>query len=223
MSAARNAGQVAASLKPQAITQAQGPQQVVIDDATQAALAELMQRLKGVYTGWRQVWPSEAEEFAWQDEFLAECIRSGVLQQGLIDQGMRTAGRDHRPWPPTPGEFVSWCLAPEALGLPSEEKAYKIAMRNTHPAQAGMARWPHPAVYHAAVACGYLALQNLERKLGMKLFSDKYLEQRKRMARGEELAPAPVAALPAPMRKGAPEVANAHLSRIRGMLGGGRG
>ncbi|MEW6460397.1 MAG: replication protein P [Pseudomonadota bacterium] len=219
MSAPRNAGEVAAGLKPQALTQAHNPQQVVIDDATQAALAELMQRLKGVYTGWRQVWPSEAEEFAWQDEFLAECIRSGVLHQGLIDHGMRTARRDRRPWPPTPGEFVSWCLAPEAFGLPSEEKAYKIAMRNTHPAQAGMARWPHPSLYHAAVACGYLALQNLERKLGFKRFCDMYLEQRRRMARGEELAPAPVAALPAPMRKGAPEVANAHLAKIRGMLG----
>lgn len=222
MSAPRNAGEVAANLKPQPLAQVPAPQQVVVDDATQDALADLMLRLKGVYTGWRQVWPTEQEEFAWQDEFLAEGIRSGVLRAGLVDHGMRIAGRDQRPWPPTPGQFVSWCLAPEAFGLPGEEKAYKVAMRNTHPAQAGMARWPHPAVYHAAMACGYLALQNLERKLGQQLFAEKYLEQRRRMARGEELAPAPVAALPAPLRKGSPEVANEHLAKMRARLGGGR-
>jgi len=219
MNGPRNAALVAANLKPQAMQATPAPQQVVVDDATQAALADLMRRLKGVYTGWRQVWPTEQEEFAWQDELLAECIRSGVLSQGLIDHGMRTAGRDRRPWPPTPGEFVSWCLAPDAFGLPSEDAAYRVAMRNTHPAQAGMARWPHAAVYHAAVACGYLALQNLERKLGFKLFVEKYLEQRRRMARGEELPPAPSAALPERAGPCTPEVGRAALAGLRAKLG----
>lgn len=222
MNRVRSAGEVAAQLKPQ-VAPSPAPQQVVVDEATQRALADLMIRLKGVYTGWRQVWPTDAEALAWQDELLAECIRSGVLDPRLIQQGMRTAGRDRRPWPPTPGEFVSWCLAPEAFGLPGDEKAYRIAMRNTHPAQAGRAYWPHPSIYHAAVACGYLALQGLERKLGLKLFGEKYLDQRRRMAQGETLPPAPIAALPAPMRKGSPEVANQNLAAIRARLGGARG
>ncbi|MVW75373.1 replication protein P [Pseudomonas xionganensis] len=219
MNGPRNAAQVAANLKPRAIPGAPAPQQVVVDEATQTALADLMRRLKGNYTGWRQAWPTEQEEFAWQDEFLGECLRSGVLSQGLIDHGMRTAGRDRRPFPPTPGEFVSWCLAPDAFGLPSEDAAYRVAMRNTHPAQAGMARWPHASVYHAAVACGYLALQNLERKLGFKLFAEKYLEQRRRMARGEELAPAPIAALPERAGPCTPEVGRAALASLRAKLG----
>lgn len=223
MTAPRSAGEVATSLKPQAAAPANPPQQVVVDESTEAFLADLMRRLKGDFTGWRSVWPTQQEELAWQDEFLGECIRSGLQNQDLINHAMRIAARDRRPWPPSVGEFVAWCLAPEAFGLPGEEKAYKVAMRNTHPAQAGMARWPHPALYHAAVACGYLALQNLDRKLGFKLYSDKYLEQRRRMARGEEIAPAPVAELPAPVRKAAPEVANAHLAKIRVMLGRVRG
>ncbi|MDT4841128.1 hypothetical protein FQZ97_749690 [compost metagenome] len=96
-------------------------------------------------------------------------------------------------------------------------------MRNTHPAQAGMARWAHPAIYHAAVACGYLNLQRLPRRDGIKLFETKYLEQCRRLGRGEELPPAPIAALPAPMTKGSPEVAASALAGIRQKLGGRRG
>ena len=45
----------------------------------------------------------------------------------------------------------------------------------------------------------------------------------RRLGDGEELPPAPVAALPAPLSKGSTEVANEHLAKMRAKLGGRRG
>lgn len=196
---------------------------VPVDPATKAVVDDLFERLKAHFPAWRQAWPTKLELDTAKQEWLAEFMRAGIRSLEQIQAGIRHAARHPSQWVPAPGTFVDWCFSPEAFGLPSLEKAYRVTMRNTHPAQAGIARWPHDAVYHAAVAAGYLNLQRLERKVGMELFKRKYLEQCRRIGCGEVLPPAPVAALPAPLRKGSPEVAAQALAGIRSKIGGRRG
>ncbi|KRW62354.1 replication protein P [Pseudomonas sp. TTU2014-080ASC] len=193
---------------------------VAVDPQTKAVVDDLFERLKAHFPAWRQAWPSELELHAAKREWLAEFMRAGIRSLEQIQAGLRFAARHPSAWVPAPGMFVDWCFSPEAFGLPGLEKAYRIAMRNTHPAQAGIARWPHPAVYHAAVAAGYLNLQRLERKVSMELFKRKYLEQCRRIGQGEELPPAPVAELPAPMGRGSAVVAARALAEIRACIGG---
>lgn len=221
----QDAADVAKGIRPDSLPSIQrpAPQVVQVDDQTRAVVDEIFERLKAHFPAWKQAWPTQAELNTAKREWLAELMRAGIRSLDQIQAGLRMAARDRSAFVPAPGVFVDWCFAPEAFGLPDIEKAYRVAMRNTHPAQAGCARWPHAALYHAAVAAGYLNLQRLDRKAGMELFRRKYLEQCRRLGRGEELPPAPVAALPAPLVKGSPEVASQALAGIRERLGVRRG
>ena len=221
----QDAADVAKGIRPDSLPSIQrpAPQVVQVDDQTRAVVDEIFERLKAHFPAWKQAWPTQAELNTAKREWLAELMRAGIRSLDQIQAGLRMAARDRSAFVPAPGVFVDWCFAPEAFGLPDIEKAYRVAMRNTHPAQAGCARWPHAALYHAAVAAGYLNLQRLDRKAGMELFRRKYLEQCRRLGRGEELPPAPVAALPAPLVKGSPEVASQALAGIRERLGVKRG
>lgn len=221
----KDAADVAKGINPDNLpsTQRPAPQVVQVDDQTRSVVDEIFERLKAHFPAWKQAWPTQAELNTAKREWLAEFMRAGIRSLDQIQAGLRQAARDRSAFVPAPGVFVDWCFSPEAFGLPDVEKAYRVAMRNTHPAQAGCARWLHAAIYHAAVAAGYLNLQRLERKAGMELFRRKYLEQCRRLGRGEELPPAPIAALPAPLRKGSPAVASQALAGIREKLGVRRG
>jgi hypothetical protein len=185
---------------------------MVIDD--------LFDRLKAIYPAHRQAWPTPNEFNAAKREWLAEFMRAGIRRIEQIQHGLRMAAQDRGAFVPAVGVFVAWCFDPAAFGLPQIEKAYAITMRNTHPAQVADARWPHPAIYHAAVAAGFHTLQNLNREPGLKRFERCYLDQCRRLGRGEDLPPAPVAALPPPERARNPDVARSALAALRSKLKG---
>lgn len=218
MTGLKRVDQVAKSITPNDFS-APVVREITVDSATQHVVDDLFERLKGIFPAWKQAWPTPTELAAAKDEWLAEFIRSGINSSDQIQHGVRMAAKHRNPFAPPVGTFVAWCFSPEAFCLPSTEKAYRMAMRNTHPAQAGIANWVHPALYHAAVACGYFNLQRLDRKLGLQLFEGKYIEQCKRLAHGETLSPAPIAALPPPVGPRTEAVANSALEQIRKSLG----
>lgn len=228
MNRPQNAAQIAASIDQASLpsTQAAPTRPMAVDPGTRQVLDDLFVRLKGIFPGWRASWPTAAEEGAAKREWLAMFVGAGINRIEQIQHGVRMAreysrgGDKERGYLPTPGMFVKWCHAPEAFGLPPLERAYAQAMRNTHVAQAADARWSHAALYHAAKACGYSNLQSLKRADGLKLFDKHYSAVCQRLARGEVLEPAPIAALPAPLKKGSAAVANAALAALRSKLGG---
>jgi hypothetical protein len=197
---------------------------VKIDPATRAVVDDLFVRLKAVCAAWRTSWPTDAECDASKREWIAEFMVAGIRDASQISYGVRMARAQGGPgYVPPPGAFVRWCFAPEALGLPDVERAYNLALRNTHPSQVGHCKWPHAAVYHASVAAGWYSLQRLDRTLGLKRFEENYLEQCRKIGRGEELPPVPVAALPERAGARTPEVGRAALAELRKKVGGGRG
>lgn len=225
MSAARLAGDVAKNLtaSPVALAAPAAGTRVQIDPQTRAVVEDLFGRLKGIYPAWKQAWPSDDEFAASKREWIAEFMLSGIRDLSQIRYGLRVARAQHdQPFVPPVGVFVAWCFSPEAFGLPDLEAAYKQALRNTHPSQAGHCKWSHPAVYHASVAAGWYSLQRLERHLGLKRFEAKYLEQCKKIGRGEALEPVPVAALPEHAGPSTPEVGRAALAALKKRVGSAR-
>uniref|UniRef100_UPI0030DDD517 replication protein P n=1 Tax=Pseudomonas sp. EA_35y_Pfl2_R111 TaxID=3088689 RepID=UPI0030DDD517 len=196
---------------------------VKIDPATRAVVEDLFLRLKGACGAWRTSWPTDAECDAAKREWIAEFMVAGIRDVSQISYGVRMARAQSGPgYVPSVGAFVRWCFAPEAFGLPDVERAYKQALRNTHPSQVGHCKWSHPAVYHASVAAGWYSLQRLDRALGLKRFEEKYLDQCKKVGRGEVLAPVPVAALPEHAGPSTPEVGRAALAAMKQRVGAGR-
>lgn len=197
---------------------------VKIDPATRAVVDDLFVRLKAVCAAWRTSWPTDAECDASKREWIAEFMVAGIRDAAQISYGVRMARAQGGPgYVPPVGAFVRWCFAPEALGLPDVERAYKQALRNTHPSQVGHCKWSHAAIYHASIAAGWYSLQRLDRSLGLKRFEDKYLEQCRKIGRGEVLPPVPAAALPEQAGPRTPEVGRAALAALRQKVGGGRG
>lgn len=218
------ADKVASGIRPDALptAHAPAPRSVSIDPQTKLVIDDLFDRLKGIHPAWRQAWPTEAELGAAKREWLAAFVKAGIRQVEQIQHGLRMARQNRDAFVPPVGQFVDWCFAPEAFRLPPLERAYAQVMRNTHPAQAPVARWSHDAIYHAAVASGFPSLQMLPRDKGLILFDKHYRAVCRRLGRGEQLPPAPVAALPAPLRKGSADVARAALEMIRNRLRGSR-
>ncbi|WP_422630881.1 replication protein P [Pseudomonas rhizophila] len=196
-----------------------------VDPATKAVIDDLFLRLRGACGAWRQSWPTEAVMNAAKLEWLGEFMRSGITRMEQIDHGMRVLSASKVAFVPAPGVFVSWCFAPEGLGLPSVEKAYAQGLRNCHPAMRASAKWMHPAVYHATAAAGFHSLPLLSRELGLANFERHYLAQCRKIWKGEALGPIPAAELAAPKPERNPEVGNSALAELRALRakGGARG
>lgn len=197
--------------------------QVEIDPATQQIIDELFLRLQGACGAWRQSWPNQTIMDASKLEWLAEFMRSGITSMDQLRHGMRMVSASKSAFVPAPGVFVSWCFAPEGLGLPSVETAYLQALRNSHPGMEGRGKWFHPAIYHAAAAAGFLSLQTLPRELGIARFEQKYQDQCRKIWRGEEIPPVPVAQIAAPGKSCTEEVGKKALAELRARCGGARG
>lgn len=191
------------------------PGAVAVDPATQAVIDDLFLRLRGACGAWRQSWTTEAVMNASKLEWLGEFMRSGINRMEQIDHGMRVLSASKVAFVPAPGVFVSWCFAPEGLGLPSVEVAYAQGLRNCHPAMRDRAKWFHPAVYHATAAAGFHSLPLLARELGMASFEKQYLLQCRKIWQGEPLGEVPKAEIAPPAPPRSAEVARAALAELR--------
>lgn len=191
------------------------PGAVAVDPSTQAVIDDLFLRLRGACGAWRQSWPTEAVMNASKLEWLGEFMRSGINRMEQIDHGMRVLSASKVAFVPAPGVFVGWCFAPEGLGLPSVERAYAQGLRNCHPAMREVAKWMHPAVYHATAAAGFHSLPLLSRELGMASFEKHYLAQCRRIWQGEQLGAVPVAEIAAPAAPRTQAVGRAALQALR--------
>ena len=195
-----------------------------VDEATGAVVNDVIRELQACYTAWRQAWPDDKALNAYRKSLIKAFAEAGITTLEQVRYAMQRCRQDAADFAPSAGKLVQWCQpTPEMLGLPPLERAYAEACRNVHPCQAPTARWSQAAIYHAAVAAGFSNLQLLPRDAGLKLFGRQYDAVCRRLGEGEVLAAAPVAALPAPARKSAPEVGRAALSALRARLGRVRG
>lgn len=186
---------------------------------TGKVINQLFRQLRSIRTAWRQAWPDKKSYMESKATWLQAFIENGICTQEQIDIGLIRCRAEPSDFIPSVGKFIQGCVpSPEMLKppLPSVEAAYKQALRNCHPTMHGVAKWFHPAVYHATAAAGFNSLPLLSRELGLISFEKRYLEQVRKVWMGELLAPVPVAEL-APPSERTPEVGNQALAELRAM------
>jgi hypothetical protein len=186
---------------------------------TGKVINQLFRQLRSIRTAWRQAWPDKKSYMESKTTWLKAFIENGICTQEQIDIGLIRCRAEPSDFIPSVGKFIQGCVpAPEMLNppLPSVEAAYKQALRNCHPTMHIVAKWYHPAVYHATAAAGFNSLPLLSRELGLISFEMRYLEQVRKVWMGEKLGPVPVAELAAPSTR-TPEVGNQALVELRAM------
>lgn len=187
---------------------------------TGKVINQLFRQLRSIRTAWHQAWPDAKAYKESKATWLKAFIENGICTQEQIDIGLIRCRAEPSDFIPSVGKFIQGCVpTPEMLNppLPSVEAAYKQALRNCHPTMHGVAKWFHPAVYHATAAVGFNSLPLLSRELGLISFEKRYLEQVRKVWMGEQLGPVPVAELAGPAPERTPEVGNQALAELRAM------
>lgn len=185
---------------------------------TGKVINQLFRQLRSIRTAWRQAWPDAKAYKESKATWLQAFIENGICTQEQIDIGLIRCRAEPSDFIPSVGKFIQGCVpSPEMLKppLPSVEAAYKQAIKNCHPNMHGIAKWFHPAVYHATAAAGFNSLPLLSRELGLISFEKRYLEQVRKVWMGEQLSPVPVAELAGPAPERNPEVGNKALAELR--------
>ncbi|WP_458368732.1 replication protein P [Pseudomonas mandelii] len=187
---------------------------------TGKVINQLFRQLRSIRTAWRQAWPDAKAYKESKATWLQAFIENGICTQEQIDIGLIRCRAEPSDFIPSVGKFIQGCVpTPEMLNppLPGVEAAYTQALRNCHPTMHGIAKWFHPAVYHATAAAGFNSLPLLSRELGLISFEKRYLEQVRKVWMGEQLGPVPVAELAGPAPERTPEVGNQALAELRAM------
>jgi len=187
---------------------------------TGKVINQLFREMRSIRTAWRQAWPDKKAYMESKATWLKAFIENGICTQEQIDLGLIRCRAEPSDFIPSVGKFIQGCVpTPEMLSppLPSVETAYKQALRNCHPTMHGIAKWFHPAVYHATAAAGFNSLPLLSRELGLISFEKRYLEQVRKVWMGEQLGLVPVAELAGPAPERTPQVGNQALAELRAM------
>jgi hypothetical protein len=135
----------------------------------------LFKELQAIFPAWKQAWPTDdalnSAKRSWVKAFLVE----GINQLEQIRFGVercRSLGTDFMP---SVGKFVKLCQpTPEMLGIPSNDKAFREALENSHPSRFGGRTWSHPAVRHAALQCEMHNLGDLMPEKACEVFERAY-------------------------------------------------
>lgn len=140
------------------------------------------------------------------------------LREPALLRGLERA-RDFVGFFTTP-TFRELCrMTPADFGLPDAITAMREACTAPYPKDAQ--RYSHPAVYLAGCAVGWFDMQNRTERELLPLFEHAYTVLCRRVMDGEQLDMPVRKALPAQVHVPAsPEQAQAHLSRLKAMLGG---
>lgn len=138
-----------------------------------------------------------------------------------IAKGMQACLEQKLEWPPSAPQFRAMCeAAPADYGLPTEDQAYKEACNNAHPNMAGIAKWTHDAIYHAACETGFYNLNTLKDKDSRKLFARNYAIAVRMVMGGEKLKTIPLALPEKVEARSTPEVGKSALANLRKKLRG---
>ena len=192
--------------------EADKPEQLIASERLMEKLWELMTSMYG--HKWTSVHGLDDGNGVWARAM-------GGVTGAQIAHGMQRCLDQKMEWPPSAPQFKSMCeAAPADYGLPPEDKAFSEACRNAHPAMAGIARWSHDAVYHAAHETGFYNLNTLKYQDSSKLFGRNYAIAVRMVMAGEKLRAMPLALPEKVDARSTPEVGQYALEKIRNQLRG---
>lgn len=161
------------------------------------------------------------------DQSHAWAAALGGVSGQLIANGLTALALTQDPqlkkWPPSAPEFRCLCenKTPEAHNLPTMDQAYREATRNAHPSMAGITKWSHGVVYHAATETGFYNLNSLPMDVSRKLFERNYTITVRDYLDGKPLKAMPLALPEKVDGRSTPAVGRAALDAMRCKVKGG--
>lgn len=192
-----------------------------VDEATGRVVNALFRELQSCFPAWRQAWPTDMAMASAKKTWIKGFAAAGIVRMEQIKFGVDQCRQKTGDFIPSVGTFIELCQpTPEMLGLPSAEKAFNEACRNAHPSMANIAKWAHPAVYHAACESGFYSLNRLPMDASRKLFERNYAIAVRWVLEGKSLRAIPLA-LPETVSTRTPEVGRAALAALRKGVGRG--
>jgi hypothetical protein len=218
----QNAIQIAKAVRPNHFQAPPANLSRTVDPGTASVVNKLFAELQSIFPAWKQAWPNEKALDAAKRTWIKGFMRAGINSLEQIRLGIDRCRESGADFAPSVGRFVKWCQpTPEMLGLPTVERAYGEACRNSHPAADG--KWSHPGVYHAACETGFHALRTMGEEVSRRLFERNYTATVRMLLAGEPLREIPKA-LPETVSVRTPEVGREALAELRlAMKGVARG
>jgi hypothetical protein len=191
----------------------------VLDSAAINVVNLLFVELQSIFPAWRQAWPTDAAIAAAKKTWIKAFAAAGITRVEQIRSGIERCRLLPSDFIPSVGRFIEFCApTAESLGLPTEERAYREAVRNAHPCMAGKANWSHDAVFHAARETGYHTINNSPEADSRKLFAYNYALAVRDLIDGKPLSKKPLALPETVAGQRTPEVGNAALAELRGVV-----
>ena len=149
--------------------------------------------LQGIFTAHRHAWPSGDVFEQAKREWLKAFIENDISDLNRIRFGIKKMRLMTSAFVPTVGQFIEWCTpSPEALGLPSLQKAYEEACRLAPP-YVKQRNWSHDAVFHAAQETGLYFISNNSKDKSYPMFKYNYEQAINMLMNGEKLREIPKA------------------------------
>ena len=191
-------------------------------DATEPLINKLFAQLRAICSAWRSAWPDQKTYDLAKDNWIKAFVDAGINSWDRIEYGLRKQRQVGKPFIPAVGEFIELCTPnPEELGLPSLERAYKIAAFISHPA-ADRSKCI-PVVYHAAYETGFYELSSEPAEKTFRVFKANYQAAVEIFATGGKLKDMPlppelmIAKAPSADAK---EKGKAHMDAIKKIMKG---
>lgn len=142
----RKADQLAQQASKAITTATDGQKDLTQQQETSTTLCEIEQkvvdrlfdRLKEIFPKWREIWQTDGEVKAAKRQWTKSLVKHGVADVQMIQMGIESARESGWVRPPSPGQFVKWCIesAKEKAGIPSKENAVSqimaIARKSDH-------------------------------------------------------------------------------------------
>ena len=158
-----------------------------LSDRDTRVVTMLFKQLQVVFPAWQRAFPTPESQARALREWTLALIEAKCTSAKQLEMGMRKAREQDIPYFPSPGMFIKWCqITPEALGLPTVEKALADVARH---------RKTHPAVVLAARATRF-ERQTLSADEYSKVFAHAYEQVMQRVMAGEDLDAAVLKGLP---------------------------
>ncbi|MBL4833630.1 MAG: Replication protein P [Pseudomonas sp.] len=198
---------------------------VEIDQGTALVVNKLFRELQAIFPAWKQAWPDDEALAAAKRSWIKAFMAAGITRVEQIRFGLKMARTSGGDFMPSAGKFVKWCApTPEMLGLPDSEKAFREALRMSHPVMGGRIddpeAWSHIAVRHAALEAGLYSLGRLQMDPARALFGRAYELTCKMVLAGEPLREIPKALPKAATVPADPAKARSAIAAMRAALAG---
>lgn len=176
---------------------------------------QVFERLKTIFPAWTRALPNVTAEQQAKRQWTLAFYEAGIRTEQQVNLGLRVARQQQTDWWPSPGKFIRWCRPdPEHFGLPTEERAFRMACRQFIDDELPA------AVTVARENCDPYTWLRLPEAKARQLFSYHYGVVVRRVMQGEDLTPDVPAALPEKpeARPCDPDVAKQHIAHLKAML-----